>query len=192
MSNGGTMRSLSMWSRRAIEDPTRETDTMLIVIHNNTGNKVKQIIKSRNFLFGQQVSLRIPRETKPVKQCERCHFVMHTTEKCNKPASYCKCAKCGLTDHKTSDHSGFNCRGRHGILRCSCPPKCFNCMFARKPAAGHWVDSDMCPLKKLRPATTLVPTPDLTPTPNHNPNPDPTPCPEARIDEALTEELEYA
>ena len=50
----------------------------------------------------------------------------------------------------------------------------------------------MCPLKKLWPATTLVLTPDPTLTPNHNPNPDPTPRLEARIDEAPTEELEYA
>jgi hypothetical protein len=35
-----------LWSRGALEDPSRETDTMSIVIHNDTGNKVKQILKS--------------------------------------------------------------------------------------------------------------------------------------------------
>jgi hypothetical protein len=56
-----------LWSHGALEDPSQETDTMLIVIHDDSGNKVKQILKSRNFLFGKAVSIRIPRETKLVK-----------------------------------------------------------------------------------------------------------------------------
>ena len=189
--HGASLIEGPLWSRGAIENPERETDTMSVVIYDDTGNKVKQIIKSRNFLFGKQVSIRIPRETKPVKQCERCHFLTHPTEKCNKPPNYRKCAKCGLFDHKTADHSGFNCRGKHGILRCSCPPKCFNCLMARKPAAGHWADSDACPLKQLRPATTLIPTPNPTPDPNTTSTPAPPPTLEARIDNVQDDTLEY-
>ena len=173
-----------------MDDPTQETDTMSIVVLDNSGAKVKQIIKSCNFLFRKAVSIRIARETKPVHQCKRCHFLTHSTDKCRKPALYRKCAKCGLLDHKTSEHSGFNCRGKHGILRCLCPPKCFNCMFSQKPAAGHWADSDSCPLKKLRTVTTLIPTPNPTPSSNPDPTPAP-PASSARIDEIQDEDLEY-
>jgi hypothetical protein len=189
--HGASLIEGPLWSRGAIENPERETDTMSIVIHDDTGHKVKQILKSRNFMFGKQVSIRIPRDTKPVSQCQRCHFLTHPTEKCNKPPNYRKCAKCGLFDHKTADHSGFNCRGKHGILRCSCPPQCFNCLMARKPAAGHWADSDGCPLKKTRPATTLIPTPNPTPAPNTTPTPAPPSAKEARINEAQEDTLEY-
>ena len=164
---------------------------MSIVLHDDTGHKVKQILKSRNFLFGKAVSIRIPRETKPVKQCERCHYLTHTTANCRQPPTYRKCAKCGLLDHKTSDHSGFNCRGKHGILRCSCPPKCFNCLFARKPAAGHWADAEDCPMKKLRPATTIIPTPNPTPNPKTTPTPAPS-ATTAWIDDTPDASLEYA
>ena len=190
--HGASLIEGPLWSHGALKNPNRELDTMSIVVHDDTGHKVKQILKSRNFMFGKQVSIRIPREIKPVKQCERCHFLTHPTEKCNKPLNYRKCAKCGLFDHKTAEHSGFNCRGKHGILRCSCPPKCFNCLMARKPAARHWADSDTCPLKKLRPVTTLIPTPNPTPAPNPTSTPAPPPATEAaRIDEVQDNALEY-
>jgi hypothetical protein len=163
---------------------------MLIVIHDDSGNKVKQILKSWNFLFGKAVSICIPRETKPVKQCKRCHFLTHTTANCCRPPTYRKCTKCGLLDHKTSDHSGFNCWGKHGILQCSCPSKCFNCLFVQKPTAGHWADSKNCPLKKLRLATTVIPTPNLTPNPNPTSTLAPA-MPTACINDVQPDDLEY-
>jgi hypothetical protein len=63
--------------------------------------------------------------------------------------------------------------------------------MARKPAAGHWADSDGCPLKKTRPATTLIPTPNPTPAPNTTPTPAPPSAKEARINEAQEDTLEY-
>jgi hypothetical protein len=102
-------------------------------------------------MFGKRVSIRFPPKTIPLRpQCERCHFLTHPTRQCRRPTNYKKCAKCGLTDHNTAEHSGMNCRGKHGTLKCSCPPSCFNCLFSKQPNAGHWADSETCPLKATR------------------------------------------
>ena len=85
----------------------------------------------------------------PFRQCDKCHVLSHSTERCPRPTDYVCCHLCGHPKHTAATYAQ-NCpnKARHRGLECDCPIKCFNCVYAGKSGEGHLVVDDFCPLKK--------------------------------------------
>jgi len=58
--------------------------------------------------------------------------------------------------------------GYHSTIKCNCPLKCFNCLRAKKPTAGHFAVNDDCPLKKYMRHWMTPPDDELRPTTSTN------------------------
>jgi hypothetical protein len=137
------------WGQATYKDDVKgETSYLSFIFIDETGKRAEQITKARNFMFGGRVGIQPARRTIPYKQCERCFALNHSTDKCRIPPTFKKCGICGKTGHLSNEHA-FKCTtGRHHTtIKCNCPPSCFNCLKANKPAAGHLATSDECPLK---------------------------------------------
>jgi hypothetical protein len=61
---------------------------------------------------------------------------------------YKHCSICGQSRHLQGEHNSRHCGRNHPSIPCDCPPRCFNCFFTKKPAAGHYAFSEECLLKK--------------------------------------------
>jgi len=136
------------WFRAAVDDPTITTSGVSLVIYDQHETKAKQLTKQPTFMYAQRVNVRITVNSRPYKQCARCHWLTHTVEQCTRPADFKRCGHCGEVGHLTREHQAMHCRGAHSTITCPCPHKCFNCTRAGKQSAGHSAIDDNCPLKK--------------------------------------------
>ena len=83
------------------------------------------------------------------RQCSRCFLLTHNIDTCpHDPTTYKCCSICGKSGHLQSEHNSGHCGKNHPSIPCDCLPRCFNCFFAKKPAARHYAFSDECLLKK--------------------------------------------
>jgi hypothetical protein len=159
------------WTRGALMDTTKkETSfTFLLSIPNNATNR---ILRVPCYMFGKVCSVKLATSYVQHRQCGRCFLLTHNTDTCPRdPVTYKHCRICGKSGHLQADHNSGHCGRPHPSIPCDCPPRCFNCFFAKKPAAGHYAFSDDCPLKKhmrrynSKPATTSTTThPPTIPT----------------------------
>jgi hypothetical protein len=136
--------------------------TFLLSIPNNATNHILHI---PCYTFRKACMVKLATSYVQHCQCERCFLLTHNIDTCPRdPAMYKHCGICGRSGHLQGDHNSGHCGRPHPSIPCDCPPCCFNCFFAKKPAAGHYAFSDECPLKKnmCRYSSTPTPTTILT------------------------------
>jgi hypothetical protein len=85
-----------------------------------------------------------------LRQCDRCHRLGHSVERCPRSLSLIKCRHCG-GGHLTEDradrcHTKASHKAQGG---CDCPRFCINCKDAGKPEKGHRANDNKCPLRAL-------------------------------------------
>jgi hypothetical protein len=120
--------------------------TFLLSIPNNATNR---ILRVPCYMFGKACTIKLATSYVQHRQCERCFLLSHNTDTCPRdPATYKWCGICGRSSHLQSEHNSGHCSCPHPSIPCDCPARCFNCFFAKKPAAGHYTFSNNCPLKK--------------------------------------------
>ena len=172
---GITLVEGPMWTRSVLDDPTAKSRAMRFVFIDNAQNRATRICRARNYIFGQEVRIRSATNFIPHRQCARCHMLNHTTDACTCPANFKRCGLCGKQGHVAMTHNVNNCAGGyhsmikcaggyHSTIKCNCPPKCFNCLRAKKPTAGHFAVNDDCPLKKYMHHWMTPPDDELRPT----------------------------
>ena len=106
-------------------------------------------------MYGQQLTVHFTFRFTPFRQCAQCHVLSHTMMDCKRAADYTCCHICGRPGHTAQKHAQ-KCPDtkKHSGLLCNCPIRCFNCVYASKPGAGHLALDETCPLKKnMRPVT---------------------------------------
>lgn len=129
-------------------------------------------------MFGHQVQFIHCSDSLTVKQCSRCHSLVHFAGQCKLPEGVVKCACCG-GNHKMKDHD-FSCPRPHKILLgCNCPVICLLCK-----QQGHHARSRQCPARQDYVAAISVGPPAARPTAASDPapstpkpKPTPVPCP---------------
>jgi hypothetical protein len=136
------------WMHGALADITKiETSfTFLLSIPPNATNCILRI---PCYMYGKACMVKLTTLYIQHRQCTRCFLLMHNVNTCPyDPATYKCCRICGKSRHLQLDHNSPHCGKNHPSIPCDCPPRCFNCFFVKKPAAGHYAFSDKCPLKK--------------------------------------------
>jgi hypothetical protein len=136
------------WTRGALMDTTKkETSfTFLLSIPPNSTNR---ILRVPCYMFGKACTVKLATSYIQHRQCERCFLLTHNVDACPRdPTTYKRCGICGKSGHLQADHNSGHCGRPHPSIPCDCPPRCFNCFTASKPAAGHYAFSNDCPLKK--------------------------------------------
>jgi hypothetical protein len=125
---------------------TETSFTFLLSIPNNATNR---ILRVPCYMFGKACTVKLATSYVQHRQCERCFLLTHNIDTCPRdPLTYKRCGICGKSGHLQADHNSGHCGRPHPSIPCDCPPRCFNCFFAKKPSAGHYAFSDDCPLKK--------------------------------------------
>jgi hypothetical protein len=125
-------------------------DQVIFTIFDPRNTDTPKVLKPMPYMFG--VRCRAARfDSRPMlRQCNRCHRLGHSTERCPRPASFIRCRLCG-SNHKSTDHDE-QCRTKashRARSRCDCPPKCYNCKDAGKPETGHRAYDHACPLRAM-------------------------------------------
>ena len=157
------------WTRGALMDTTKkETSfTFLLSIPPNATNR---ILRVPCYMYGKACTVKLATSYVQHRQCNRCFLLTHNTEACPcDPATYKWCGICGKSGHVQSEHNSGHCGRPHPSIPCDCPARCFNCFFAKKPAAGHYAFSDDCPLKKNMRRYGSAPATGPTTPPNRQP-----------------------
>jgi hypothetical protein len=146
-----------------------------------SGTITKQLLDSRQALFGKQVQIKRWVDKPLLLQCSRCHTLGHASSSkvCCLPADAARCYICGK-GHLADDHNRECARARqHKVAGvCNCKPQCISCN-----KVGHHARDTTCPAQEgYRPRRTRPsknkgkerahPPPDLT-EPNNVPNPRP-------------------
>ncbi len=147
------------WSHTARTDETHEISSFSMIFIDKD-NKLTGALRQPCYMHGKRITPWLAPVYTLARQCDRCHFLNHSTTQCPRPDTYTRCGLCGRTGHVADQHHlPGNCRV-HNTIRCNCPATCFNCLHAKKPAAGHYAMDDGCPLKKnmRHPIGTAPPT----------------------------------
>jgi hypothetical protein len=136
------------WTRGALMDTTKKETSFTFLLSIPT-NATNHILRAPYYMFGKACSVKLATSYVQHRQCERCFLLTYNTDTCPQdPATYKRCGICGKSGHLQADHNSGHCGRPHPSIPCDCPPRCFNCFFTKKPAAGHYAFSDECPLKK--------------------------------------------
>ena len=99
-------------------------------------------------MFGAACEAKVFNSLPVIRQCDRCHRLGHSTERCRLPPTVTVCALCGGR-HAARNHPAFcKTRSNHTNLDCNCPVTCTNCIGARLPGKGHMSRDITCPLRK--------------------------------------------
>jgi hypothetical protein len=127
-----------------------DRDQVIFTIFDPRNVDTPKIVKRAPYMFG--VRCRGARfDSRPMlRQCDRCHRLGHSVERCPRPSSLIKCRHCG-GGHLTEDHVD-RCRTKASHKArggCDCPRFCINCKDAGKPEKGHRANDDKCPLRTM-------------------------------------------
>jgi hypothetical protein len=158
------------WTRGALADVTK-TETSFTFLLSISPNATNHILRVPCYMYGKACTVKLATSYVQHRQCTRCYLLTHNTDTCpHDPTTYKRCGICGKSGHLQSEHNSGHCGKNHLSIPCNCPPRCFNCFFTKKPAAGHYAFSDECPLKKnmcrynSEPAATSTSRPRNLPT----------------------------
>ena len=135
------------WIRTTIE-PEKTHSSVIFSIIDKSGAALERIIKNPPFLFGAQSVANLFNSLPLARQCDRCHRLGHSVDRCRFSKTSVICPTCGGSHHP-EDHI-FNCPtfNNHTGMFCNCPPRCLNCRGAKLPDAGHLACDLSCPLRK--------------------------------------------
>jgi hypothetical protein len=136
------------WTRGALADTTKK-ETSFTFLLSIPANATNRILRVPCYMFGKACTVKLATSYVQHRQCTRCFLLTHNVDSCPRdPTMYKRCGICGKSGHLQSEHNSGHCGRNHPSIPCDCPPRCFNCFFAKKPAAGHYAFADECPLKK--------------------------------------------
>jgi len=135
------------WLRSTL-DAEKTHSSILFAFVDEDGSRLAHLIQSPIFLFSSPCTAKLFNSLPLVRQCDRCHKLGHSTERCHAPKNVVICPVCG-GKHAARDHTNKCPTGnKHTDLYCRCPQSCFNCVAARLPGKGHISWDLMCPLRK--------------------------------------------
>jgi hypothetical protein len=125
----------------------RDQEQVVFTIFDPQNEITPKILRTAPFMFGKRCRARKFDSRPMLRQCDRCHKLGHSLERCPRPDSLIRCRICG-NGHATEDHD-LRCLTKmsHKTRGCDCPPKCFNCKDAGKSATGHNAYDPQCPLR---------------------------------------------
>ena len=145
--NGITCVSPPKWLRATFTDGQTQPSVVLSFLDPD-GSILRRITKNPVFMFGTACKAKLFNSLPVIRQCDRCHRLGHSTERCRLPATVTVCALCGGR-HATRNHPVFcKTRSNHTSLDCNCPVSCTNCIGAKLPGKGHMSRDTTCPLRK--------------------------------------------
>ncbi|KAL1741294.1 hypothetical protein HDZ31DRAFT_45748, partial [Schizophyllum fasciatum] len=116
------------------DEQVRFRTSLSIAFEDPEGTVIKEVLRRKVFLFGEEVRPKRWVEKPRLRQCTTCWKLGHFS--CNSP----RCRICAGT-HRTEDHRA-RCKGCRGALAdkpCEHPPRCINCK------GEHMADSPDCP-----------------------------------------------
>ena len=144
--HGATIVSPPKWLRATFTD-SQTHSSVIISFLDPDGSRLSRVTKSPIYMFGAPCEAKLFTSLPLIRQCDRCHRLGHSTEKCRMSHNVLICAICGGR-HASKDHAGF-CKGRatHSTLDCNCPLSCINCIAAKLPGKGHLARQTSCPLR---------------------------------------------
>jgi hypothetical protein len=130
----------------------RSHDSILLTIYDPANKFTPPLIRRPLWLFGMQCRARRFDSRPVLRQCEKCHKLGHSLERCTRrDPLFVRCTQCG-GGHAAENHE-VRCPNRaiHKTTgACDCPPICGNCKDAKKqPFKGHTSFDPSCPLRKL-------------------------------------------
>jgi hypothetical protein len=136
------------WTRGALADITKK-ETSFTFLLSIPANATNRILRVPCYMFGKACTVKLATSYIQHRQCTRCFLLTHNVDTCPRdPVTYKRCGICGKSGHLQSEHNSGHCGKNHPSIPCDCPPRCFNCFFAKKPSAGHHAFAEECPLKK--------------------------------------------
>ena len=145
--NGLMVISPPKWLRSSI-DAEKSHSSILFAFLDEDGSRLARLTKSPLFLFGSPCIAKLFSSLPLVRQCDRCHKLGHSTERCRAPKNAVICPVCG-GKHTAHDHAHHCPTGKnHTDLYCRCPVSCINCIAAHLPGKGHISRDPACPLRK--------------------------------------------
>ena len=145
--NGVTCVSPPKWLRATFTDGQTHSSVVLSFLDPD-GSHLRRITKNPVFMFGAACEAKLFNSLPVIRQCDRCHRLGHSTERCRLPPTVTVCALCGGR-HAARNHPAFcKTRSNHTNLDCNCPVTCTNCIGARLPGKGHMSRDVTCPLRK--------------------------------------------
>ena len=145
--NGVTCVSPPKWLRANFTDGQTHSSVVLSFLDPD-GSHLRRITKNPVFMFGAACEAKLFNSLPVIRQCDRCHRLGHSTERCRLPPTVTVCALCGGR-HAARNHPAFcKTRSSHTNLDCNCPVTCTNCIAARLPGKGHMSRDITCPLRK--------------------------------------------
>ena len=145
--NGVTCVSPPKWLRATFTDGQTHSSVVLSFLDPD-GSHLRRITKNPVFMFGAACEAKLFNSLPIIRQCDRCHRLGHSTERCRLPPTVTICALCGGR-HAARNHPAFcKTRSNHTNLDCNCPVTCTNCIGARLPGKGHMSRDTTCPLRK--------------------------------------------
>ena len=135
------------WLKTTI-GPEKIQSSIIFSFLDEDGSRLARLTASPLFLFGSPCAAKLFNSLPLVCQCDRCHRLGHSADRCHQPKDVIICFICG-NRHAAKDHA-FRCptSQTHTTQRCSCAPQCINCRAVHFPAAGHLARDLSCPLRK--------------------------------------------
>ena len=145
--NGVTCVSPPKWLCTTFTDGQTHSSVVLSFLDPD-GSILRRITKNPVFMFGAACKAKLFNLLLVICQCDRCHRLGHSTDRCRLPATVTICALCGGC-HAARNHPAFcKTRSNHTSLDCNCPVSCINCISAKLPGKGHMSCDTICPLRK--------------------------------------------
>ena len=145
--NGVTCVSPPKWLRATFTDGQTHSSVVLSFLDPD-GSILRRVTKNPVFMFGAACEAKLFNSLPIIRQCDRCHRLGHSTERCRLPPTVTICALCGGR-HAARNHPAFcKTRSNHNSLDCNCPVLCINCIRAKLPGKGHMSQDVTCPLRK--------------------------------------------
>ena len=145
--NGVVCVSPPKWLRLSFADGQTHSSVVLAILDPD-GSILPRITKNPVYMFGATCEAKLFNSLPLIRQCDTCHRLGHSTQRCRLPKGVVICALCGGR-HASNLHGALcKTRSNHTNMDCNCPPSCINCRSAKLPSAGHIARDLTCPLRK--------------------------------------------
>ena len=145
--NGVVCVSPPKWLRLFFADGQTHSSVVLAILDPD-GSILPRITRNPVYMFGATCEAKLFNSLPLIRQCDTCHRLGHSTQRCRLPKGVVICALCG--GRHASNLHGILCKTKsnHTNMDCNCPPSCINCRSAKLPSAGHVARDLTCPLRK--------------------------------------------
>ena len=136
------------WLRSTLEAEKLQS-LVLFAFLDEDGSRLRRLTSNPIFMFGAPCVVKLFNSLPLIRQCDICHALGHSTDRCGRPKGTIVCPLCA-GHHLAKDH-GFKCPNKSAhktSLTCTCPLSCINCKAKGLKAVGHIARDLSCPLRK--------------------------------------------